>query len=189
MKPTRVRTFVHHAIAITGGVAEWRGVRAPTWDGKIWHFARLKNEADILHEIAHWIVSPAAARALPNYGLGTDPDDGPFTMQNLRPFLDAAGIGEAVRTLGRLAPDRLLELLDEKADREEELATVVTLILLRNAGLPWADRVRRMYGRLFETGGDEAAAKFWGLVAELGKRGVDLVNPLAPFERAKAGAA
>jgi hypothetical protein len=73
-----VRPIVRRAVELTGGRAEFKDRRAPVWDGKVWHFARVRAEIHVIHEIAHWLALPQG-RAFPNYGLGRDPDGGPLT--------------------------------------------------------------------------------------------------------------
>lgn len=187
MKRKHCRPYVLRAIEITGGSADWRDERSPTWDGRMWHFARVKNEGDLLHEVAHWIIAPAAARLLENFGLGTDPDDGPFTPVDLGPFLaDSVEMRRNLATLAERAPDTAIAIVREKTDREEALAAVVTIVLLRIAGLAWAKRVRE--GEYFAVGRDRPEI-FWGYVRELSARGIDLDDPLAPFARTKESAA
>lgn len=100
-------SFTIDALAHThGAVEEWDAI-SPTWDGKILHIARLPGEADVLHEIAHWIVADKDDRKKPNYACGQDPDGGPVTAGH--PYMGGA----------------------------EEAATLVTQMLLRLAGLPW----------------------------------------------------
>lgn len=164
---------------------EWKNERAPVWDGARWHLARVKTNEHAIHEIAHWIVATNEARALPNYGLGTDPDDGPRTEPDLLAYVsDAHDREEAARTLIELYendPRSFLRLYEAKLAREEELAAVVTVLLLRNGGMPWAAMMRKTF---MKPGVDPAAMsnKFWGLVRDCAMRGVYLENPLGPYE-------
>ncbi len=188
---------------------EWNDPRPPTYDGRRWHLARLTSETDILHEVAHWIVAPASARERPNYGLGTDPDGGPKVLADALSYVpegDQAAAADVIAKYAERDPHGVIALFEAKSSREEELASVVTVILLRLAGLPWAATMRRVFGKLVDVSArarlmhhaglaniatalereaaEDGAARFWGFVTELSARGVDLSDPLRPFEEA-----
>lgn len=67
-----------HGIPYVESCQEYRLARVPTWDGKTLHMPGgvEQDPAWTLHEVGHWLVAPPASRALPNYGLGTDPGGG-----------------------------------------------------------------------------------------------------------------
>jgi hypothetical protein len=48
--------------------------QALSWDGRV---LRTRSESYVLmHEVAHWLLCPAARRALPDFGLGAGPESG-----------------------------------------------------------------------------------------------------------------
>lgn len=187
MKIRDLSPYTRDAIARTVVHVDDRNRHAPTFDGRVLHIARIRQEGHVLHEIAHWICCHKTEhRALPNYGLGTDPDGGPET--EIFHIADArAGRVEpsVMRTMAFLVaddPEAFRRLVAHSLSYQEELAAVVSVILLRRAGLPWAKEMRRIF---FKQGADD---RFWGFLKELTSRGVDLDDPLAPH-RARTEAA
>lgn len=176
MKIRQLSPFTRDAIARTVVHVEDRQRQAPTFDGRVLHIARIQNEGHVLHELAHWVCSKAHHRELPNYGLGPDPDGGPFTeIFHTSDARTGRVDPEVLAYLARLVnedAERFREIIQQSLSYQEELASVVTIVLMRRAGLPWAKEMRRVFGRVGE--------RFWGLVAELAERGVDLDDPLAP---------
>jgi hypothetical protein len=80
-----------------------------TWDGHALHVDYCDNRSDALHEIAHWLVSSRARRALPNYGLGT----------------------------GNSGKNSLHELLGHRGQREEERASILGIEIERAFHQEW----------------------------------------------------
>ena len=64
---------------LVGVKVEDQDPEPPTWDGSMLHIRRIKWEPWILHERAHYLIATPRLRKLPNYGLGKDPDNGPWT--------------------------------------------------------------------------------------------------------------
>lgn len=179
MKVRQLSAFTRDAIARTLVHVEDRNRTAPTFDGRVLHIARIKREDHVLHEVAHWLCSKTEHRALEN-GLGTDPDDGPHTtvfhVADMQAGRVEPAVVEYMRDLVVSDPEKFRALIEGSLSYQEELASVVSIILMRRAGLPWAKEMRRVFGKATEE-------RFWGFLVELTKRGVDLVDPLAPFER------
>jgi hypothetical protein len=164
--------LVRRAVELTGGRAEFKNRHAPTWDGRSWHFARVRSEMHVVHEVAHWLAQPKC-RDLPNYGLGKDPDGGPST-----------GYGMIERTWDRKALREIFDDLPNDADRiaflkrqndwEEEIATVLSVFLMRMCGFSgWLGEAKRTH--LLEPGNEWKALLIAELLAE---RGVDLYDPI-----------
>lgn len=178
MKVRQLSTFTRDAIARTIVHVEDRNRTAPTFDGRVLHIARIKREDHVLHEVAHWICSKAEHRELENYGLGTDPDGGPettiFQITDLRAGRVSADVAEWLREVSGNEPEKFRALIQASLSYQEELASVVSLILMRRSGLPWAKEMRRVFGKATDE-------RFWGFVVELTSRGVDLADPLSPF--------
>lgn len=67
-----------HGIPYVESCREYLLARVPTWDGSTLHLpGGVEQDPEwTLHELGHWLVAPPASRALPNYGLGTDPGGG-----------------------------------------------------------------------------------------------------------------
>lgn len=178
MKVRQLSAFTRDAIARTLVHVEDRNRTAPTFDGRVLHIARIKREDHVLHEVAHWLCSKEEHRALENYGLGTDPDDGPqtnvFHVTDMEAGRVEPTVVEYMRDLVLHDPEKFRAVIQASLSFQEEIASVVSIILMRRAGLPWAKEMRRVFGKATEE-------RFWGFVVELTKRGVDLVDPLAPF--------
>lgn len=152
----------------------------PTWDGSVLHLGRLEKENHVLHEVAHFIATRPWHRALPNYGLMRDPDGGPSVDSFIRHDIQTGRIPpdgqRLMRDLARVAPDKLMAIIDHKMALEESLAAVVSVRLLAAGGLAWADEMRRVFGQA-------TPEMFWTYVQTLAQRGVDLDDPLRPFPR------
>jgi hypothetical protein len=190
-----ISRYTLRAIALTHDRVDHANLVAPTWDGTTLHIGRLKNEGHVLHEVAHWIVAPPARRSLPNYGLGRDPDGGPLTLPYPLASLDEmsslfAEVGLSTDGLAALlapglkspAIEFLHELSDSRTNHEEALTSIVTVILMRCAGIAWAAEMHRVFGTLVSRPDGSGMTSFWAGCAELaGERGVDLMDPLAPF--------
>jgi hypothetical protein len=167
----------------------------PSWDGKTLHLGRLTCEANVIHEVGHYIVAPARHRVLPNYGLRRDPDGGPstdsFIVTDMKSGVYPVDVLRMMRDLARTAPDRFMQIIDAKEALEEALASFVTVRLLAQGGLPWAAEMRKVFGKLLTA--DPYAAemgngmeRFWAYFAEMEKRGIDPHDPLASFARLAA---
>lgn len=188
MKRRELSAFTLRAIELTAGRAEFKDTsrNRPTWDGEMWHFGRLRHETHVLHEVAHWILSPW--RALPNYGLGADPDGGKRTLSFLlttsaREDVDAAlaEIGLTEREIQGLDFEDLAAhvegCLKERLTREEELAAMLTVFLTRFAGGNWMGVARTCsFFKLVQS--EHSHLKFWMLAWEIARRGVDVHNPI-----------
>ncbi|HEY2512750.1 MAG TPA: hypothetical protein VGI39_17910 [Polyangiaceae bacterium] len=188
MKLRALHAYTKAAIAATIGRVDESGKRsAPTFDGETLHIGRLKREDHVLHEIAHWLCAAPEHRALPNYGLGTDPDGGPeteyFLIDDIRNGRIPQEAGQAMRVLLETDREAFLDILKEKLSREEELASVVSIILMRLAGLNWRKEMARVFKP--ERTDEKHQARFWEFVGELARRGVDLADPIRPFRYAK----
>lgn len=85
-------------------------VDVPTWDGRTLWLGNLEGEREVLHEVAHWIVSKPEDRRRANYGLGPGFDD----VVDFRAWHSKAF-----------------------CDWKETEAALVTHRLLLLAGLPW----------------------------------------------------
>lgn len=194
MKLRDLRPYTRRAIELTHGRVDQVADRdVPTWDGKTLHIGRLKQESHVLHEVGHWIVAPEWRRALPNYGLGKDPDGGPVTV--LWPLSSLEWAKDLVEEVGlstddlpavladpkNLAFTYLYDLARHRTDRDETLAAVVTLVMTRLAGLPWAAEMRRVFGKLLVDPSGFGVETFWEYCFRLTAFGVDLMDPLAPF--------
>lgn len=156
MKLRDLSAPVRRALALTVGRVDDRDRRAPTWDGAVLHIARIKREAHVVHEVAHWMLASEELRHRPNCGLGMDPDGGPETQ---------------------------LDVTRDAADRAEALASFLTILLLRELGLPWLRPAIEVnwFGPHGFTG-DEHAERFWCHALILNVLGIDAVAPLAAFE-------
>jgi hypothetical protein len=190
-----ISRYTLRAIALTHDRVDHSNLVAPTWDGTTLHIGRLKNEEHVLHEVAHWIVAPPARRTMPNYGLGRDPDGGPLTLPYPLATLEEASsllteVGLSTEGLPKLligglkspAIEFLHELSDARTEHEESLASIVTVILMRCAGMAWASEMRRVFGKLATRPDGFGMTTFWeGCVELAGERGVNLMNPLEPF--------
>ena len=193
MKVRALSRYTRDAIARTLGHVEDKNRRAPTWDGKTLHVRRIAKEAHVLHEVAHWLASKPHHRALPNYGLGGDPDGGPKTKTFHLADIEAGrvdeGVALALHNLAVQAPEDLYALYKAGLNHQEELASVVTIVLLRLAGLDWESAMRDVFGDLqYPKVVSAGLNHFWSLIHELAARGVDLEDPVRPFARRKAAA-
>lgn len=185
MKVRALSAYTREAIARTVGRVEDRDLRAPTWDGTVLHVARLRVEWHVLHEVGHWLCSKPEHRGLPNYGLGQDPDGGQRTTLFLEEDIKHGRAREVLPELFELLkndPDLLLSILKEKLSREEETAAIVTIILMRHGGLPWKMEVNRIYKRFDPEKTAALTERFWIVLEDVAGRGIDLEDPLRPFE-------
>jgi hypothetical protein len=180
-----MRPIVRRAVELTGGRAEFRDRHAPTWDGKSWHFARLRAEVHVVHEIAHWLALPQC-RHLPNYGLGRDPDGGPRTPPEAC-LVIMPGLAKLVATKvgdeDYMTATEVAEMIRSTLSWEEEVATVLSIRLLVETGFSaWKGEANRTH--LLNP------ANWWKLffVKEiLEERGVDFYDPLPGLRAAGAG--
>lgn len=147
---------VRRALNLTVRHVDDRDRRAPTWDGAVLHIARLKREAHVVHEIAHWMLASESLRALPNCGLGMDPDGGLPTPLAITP---------------------------SAANSAEQLASFLTILLLRELEMPWLKSAIDV-GWLGPEGFEHEVhvERFWINAFILAALSIDAVAPLATFE-------
>lgn len=199
MRLRDLHPYTRQAIALTHRSVDQSNFTAPTWDGTTLHIGRLEQEGHVLHEVAHWIVAPPPRRTMPNYGLGKDPDGGEATVpyplasiqETARLVADAGLSTEGIEAYidagiaaGPKSPEFLFlhELAAARTGHEESLAAIVTIVLMRLAGIAWAAEMRRVFGKLAKRPDGFGVTTFWEGCAELvGERGVDLMDPLGPF--------
>lgn len=170
--------YTRRAIDLTAHRVEDRDTTSPTWDGRTLHVARLTREDHVLHEVAHWLVAPAHLRTAPNYGCGTDPDTGGPQVDVL------AGAGDLdAYDLAHMTPAAAAQALAREVDSRNRIATIyerhaslVTVVLMRQAGLPWLDAARKHWLRDADT-----VLLAWETVSTLQAFGVDVQQPLQPF--------
>jgi hypothetical protein len=145
-------TYTINAVLSTHGLIDERPPDRdrPTWDGRSLLIQRLPNEEHVLHEVAHWLIAWPWYRPLPNYGLGPDPDGGPSA--------DVCTVGQ------------------EEADTQEALAAILTVSLMRHAGLDWETAFHQRLGRW---GYGPDSILFWGHYLRLLRlRSIDLQDPI-----------
>jgi hypothetical protein len=73
---TRAHRAAAVALAVANGipVCDEEPAQSFSWDGSV---LRTRSEPwVILHEVAHWLISPPARRALPDFGVGAGPESG-----------------------------------------------------------------------------------------------------------------
>lgn len=172
-----VRPIVRAAVEATGGRAEFKDRHAPTWDGRCWHFARVRAEVHVVHEVAHWLAFPEGRR-FENYGLGRDPDGGPRTGMHAVEIL----FPELPRLLaetdddGRkaISEDDAFALIRNSLSWEEEVATVLSCRLLVDLGYTaWKGEANRTH--LLDM---RNWWKIWTIAELLKERGVDVYDPI-----------
>lgn len=166
-----MRPIVRRAVEVTGGRAEFKDRRAPVWDGKGWHFARIRSEMHVVHEVAHWLANPLG-RPFPNYSLGKDPDGGPVTtydgMDIMFPWLRRFLAEEKVGTEDAVA------LIQRELSWEEEITSVLSIRMLYLFGFSgWLGEAKRIH--LLEPAYHWKTFQIVDLLAE---RGVDFLDPL-----------
>jgi hypothetical protein len=78
-----------------------------------------------------------------------------------------------------------LVMRDKALEHEETLSSIVTIRLMCLAGIAWAARFKKTFAGLLDPYRELLSDKpfpFWDWLHELTQRGVDVHNPLAPFE-------
>lgn len=180
--------YTRQAVELTHRRCDGTNTTAPTWDGTALHIARIHEEQNVIHEVAHWIIASPEDRLRVNYGLGTDPDEGPFTPPKwvttpelLLDLVSSRGVSNLRQLAGNMTAEDLMHLSDARTNHEESLAALVTIILLRIAGLPWAAKMKRTMAKLDRY----ATEAFWFDLHELSARGINLDDPLQPFRAAE----
>ena len=88
--PTDTRVSREAALMLVNAVGMPIVNEAPTdafsWDGRA---VRTRSEASVLvHEVAHWLISPDDRRALPDFGLGAGPETGRIEEANAARCVD-----------------------------------------------------------------------------------------------------
>lgn len=133
--------------------------RSPVYpgDGRLC-IARLKKPSHVVHEFAHFVGAYSFRRRAPNYGLGTDPDNGPKTT-----YSD--------------------ELDQASADLCEELCTFLTFMLLAEADLPWRREAptEQWCDPRTEAQAEDQQARIELATHYFKARGIDIYDPLAHF--------
>ena len=82
-----------------------------SWDGRA---VRVQSEASVLiHEIAHWLITPRSRRHLPDFGLGAGPETGRAAEANAACCVD-----------------------DLTKEREEQRASMLGILIEAENGLP-----------------------------------------------------
>lgn len=171
-----VRPAVRRALESTGAQVDFRNRHAPTWDGRMWHFARLRAETHAVHELAHWMALPQC-RHMPNYGLGKDPDGGPRTIPEALNLIAPTALESAAKAQDAGDDElwtTLKVLLQGELSWEEEIATVLSIRMLHILGIAhWKGEAMRCH--LLDPKNEW---KVWAAAEILAERGVDVYDPL-----------